>query len=128
MRALHEKLYSYFEHVPIPSSICLTQASPAVRENILIWYLLHDHKAPEISSVASVISFYAGWKMVEDSQMIIAQDSGLKGATSWMPCEKWQDEIVNRLKKSPDYHLAWSWPDPNGRLLYVFQRDDPAAH
>ena len=125
LRAVHENLYSYLEQIPFPSRICLTQASPTIRENIIIWYLLHSHRAPEILSVASVISFDEGWTMVEGCNVIIAQDSGLKGTIAWLPCEKWQDQIVNRLKNSPDYRLVRSWPDSHGKNLYVFQRDKP---
>ena len=121
MRDLHEKLYDYISRAPIPSAIFVTQAGPAVLENIRIWIMLH-HQKSEGYSLWRCVSLNDSWALAQQGDLIIAQNKGFQDATSWLPAEQWQDVIVDRLKKSSDYRLVFTYPDQNGKALYIFRR------
>jgi hypothetical protein len=122
MRNLYNNIYRYFAKTPFPTTVCMTQASPLTREDLLIWFLLHYHQVPLIETSGQAVTIDEAWKDVQKDDMVIAQDTGTKGTTPWLKSEKFQDQIVSRLVHSPDYKMDWSYGDGDGKNVYVFRR------
>jgi hypothetical protein len=116
-----ESIFQCLSQMPPPRQIRLTQSGPIPFENIELWFQVR-HQHPAVSCNATAQSAEKIMRKLRQADLIIAQDKGYEGTINWLPAEAFQDEIVASLKNNPAYRVVLTCPDPQGKLLYVFQR------